>query len=214
MSAKIGVTKRHHVLCEIRQILGFSRTTLAKRAGISPGFLRKLEDGQRDMTPKCAWRLSLATDASPKELMLGAKGKAVGFSGAPLTKKTHDDNQRISRETGMNQVDRDVGIFADQIETMLDASLLYASRQNPTSYKVLFTAIGWMLNEIEEEFKLKPHIQSIKEAEGLWCPPSPLAPRYPLGTPVRASATTQGLKNQRRMEMYAQKDRNFSVTLP
>jgi transcriptional regulator with XRE-family HTH domain len=84
----------YSILREIRKILGWTQTVLAKRIGTTLTSIARIENGTLPLSRKLALRICGTTHVPYKDLIGNKKGHPQDVFGRPLTKSTIEDSAK------------------------------------------------------------------------------------------------------------------------
>jgi transcriptional regulator with XRE-family HTH domain len=154
---------KEHVLRTTREILGWSQVDLAKKIGVSPVTIKKIENHVVAMSKEIASRISALTGVDKEQLIANTKptrpevlvdvtksadGQYLIVKG-PLTKKRFDsahDSETLTQE----KVDFWLAFHTFQIQMHLDACVT----SSPERFHALSMALVSAVAEIAKEFNL------------------------------------------------------------
>ena len=139
--------KLPHPLREIRAVLEWTQPRLAKKLGVHPTYVRKIELGSRALTPELARRIGELTGAMGSELLKGSAGRALSWKGEPYSLAASEEWSAAWEDVESAE------LFADGIAYW--TRFLFEAAAKKERLKGAHAELAAKLDEIAESFGLR-----------------------------------------------------------
>jgi transcriptional regulator with XRE-family HTH domain len=147
-----------HVLRSARGIAKISQAAFAEEIGISPAYLKKIENGKLPLTEALAIRAATVLDLDPAQAVRGANGKLLALGGVPLTvqhyERFRDKIAKVELGTGLASGKR----FGWWSGVLLEAA---SRKSNGRPFAAAHFALARAIRGLSEEFGLKHEIAAV-----------------------------------------------------
>jgi transcriptional regulator with XRE-family HTH domain len=145
----------HHVLRELRHILGLSQAQLAARIGVKPITLKKIENGSLNPSREVAIRIEGETMLSADQLLnRPSVGRPLAFNGLPVTRAMVEEYWRNQKATPMVFVTADAEILSFWLQALLDIAATHRKAVYNRAVAALRASIGNIASELGLESRI------------------------------------------------------------
>jgi len=146
------------ILREIRNILGWTQTTLAERIGTTPITVNRIENHSLKISKRLAWRICWTTGVYQQDILNNKPGQPQTPSG-PLTKDSLGRMEEISQNMTEEQQRYLVEFATEHVAFLVKACF----NDSPRKLWSLQSAVKSAVEEIAEDFGLT---KAFKKARG------------------------------------------------